>query len=308
MTEQAQAGQRNNIPLGIAVKLLASLCFVVIAGIIKYLATIPAGQILFARSVVPALGIVVYLALAGNLRQARTERIGAHAARAGMGALALFCWFVALRLLPLPDVQALLYLTPMVIVLMAWLILGERSGPYRIGALFVGVAGMVVIMFPKVTMEFSESTAMFGALLCLGHSIFMALAIIQVRQLTQTEFPITIVLYFSLFSTVFALATLPFGWVMPTWHEFWLLLAIGVVGGLGQLLFTLSYRFAPVSIVAPFEYVSLIYAIIISAIVFNESASASTLLGAGMIVAGGLVVFAREQQIARRRQADQPPT
>jgi drug/metabolite transporter (DMT)-like permease len=301
MTERAEAGQRSNIPLGIMVKLLASLCFVAVAGIIKYLATFPAGQILFMRSVVPAVGIIIYLCLAGKFYQARTGHIHSHAIRATMGALALFCWFIALRLLPLPDVQALLYLTPVVNVVMAWLILGERSGPYRIGALVVGIVGMAVIMASKVTMEFSESAAILGALLCFGHSIFMSLAIIQVRQLTRTELPITIVLYFSVFATIFSLATLPFGWVMPTWEEFWLLIAIGVVGGLGQMLFTLSYRFAPVSIVAPFEYVSLIYAIIIAAIVFNEHASASTLIGAAMIVTGGLVVFVREQRVARKR-------
>src|SRR5690606_29001680 len=96
-----------------------------------------------------------------------------------------------------------------------------------------------------------------------------ALAATQTRRLTRIEPTDTIVVYFSLFTALFMLGTLPFGWGMPTPLDWLLLVACGIFGGLGQVLLTLSYRYGDASLIAPFEYVSMLWAIVISIFLFD---------------------------------------
>ncbi|SFC28398.1 DMT family transporter [Tropicimonas isoalkanivorans] len=292
---------RQNRPLlGIACRLLGSALFVGMAALVKMAENMPVGMTVFVRSILPAVALFAFFAVQGKLASLYTRRPVAHAVRAGYGLVTLASWFLALRILPLPDVQSLLYLTPMVNTLLAWLILKEHVGRWRAGALAVGLVGMVVIMAPKVTMDFARAGALVGLGLCLINSLTYSINVIHIRQLSQTEATHVLVFYFSLFIALFALLSLPFGWVVPSWHEVGLLLAIGTLGGIGQMLITASYRFAPVGLLAPFEYSALLYAIVIGAVVFGEYADANTLAGAALIVAAGLTVFFRERRAARR--------
>lgn len=289
--------------LGILLRLAASISFMVMASLIKLVDELSAGMTLFARSLVPAVAILLWFALRGQTRALHTPQPVQHAIRALYGGVALFAWFAALRLLSLPDVQALLYLTPMTSVIMAWLILGEKADIWRIGALMTGLVGMAIIMAPRVSTGILDTGAMIGALLCLLNALAFSMSVITIRQLSRTENAVVIVFYYSLFITLFSLLTLPFGWQMPTpWHLL-ILLGIGVLGGLGQYLMTLSYGYAPVALLAPFEYLSLIWAIIIGAVFFSEYASTSTLVGAALIISGGLVVLYREHLVRRRTAA-----
>ncbi|MFV0411423.1 MAG: DMT family transporter [Paracoccus sp. (in: a-proteobacteria)] len=293
--------QQNSPLLGITCRLAGSALFVSMAALVKMTEALPNGMTVFARSILPAIAIFVFLALRGRLSSLRTQRPVAHAIRATYGLATLASWFLALGILPLPDVQSLLYLTPMVNTLLAWLVLKEHVGKWRAGALAVGLAGMVVIMAPKVTLDFTRAGALLGLGLCLINSFTYSINVIHIRQLSRTESTHVLVFYFSLFIALFALFSLPFGWVMPSGREVILLLAIGTLGGIGQMLITASYRYAAVGLLAPFEYSSLLYALVIGAVIFGEYADASTLAGAAMIAAAGLTVFIRERRATRRR-------
>ena len=116
-------------------------------------------------------------------------------------------------------------------------------------------------------------------------------------------------LYFSLICAVAGLCTLPFGWLMPTWPELAALIAIGIFGGLAHIFLTESYRLAEASLVAPFDYTSMLWALVLGYLVFSELPHALVFVGAGIIAAAGLFVIWRERQLGlqRARAAEGPP-
>lgn len=303
MTTGQRAGGR--LYLGIGMRMAAAFCFVAMAGLVKAADELPTGQILFARSIVIVPVLFAGLAFQGRLGTLRTRRPGGHLVRSFLGCSALGFWFVALGYLPLTDVTALLYLSPILNVILAMLILHETVGIWRAGAVVVGIVGVLIIMVPKLSGNY-EAAALIGIACCLCNTLCFSFSVVQIRQLSETESPISIVFYFSLFSSLIAIATLPFGWTWPNDRELIYLLGIGSLGGLGQLLLTTCYKYAPISTIAPFEYSTLIWATLIGIIFFSERPSTSTLAGAALIVTAGIVVAHREHWLERKRITEEP--
>jgi len=146
------------------------------------------------------------------------------------------------------------------------------------------------------------SGATLGAVSALVAAGFAATAMVLVRKLVETERSATIVLYFSLTSSVFGLATLPFGWVMPTTEQFALLIGAGIFGGIGQILLTESYRHADMSVVAPFEYASLILSVAIGYLIFHDVPTIEMLAGGAIVVGSGLFIIYREHKLGLERK------
>ena len=145
-----------------------------------------------------------------------------------------------------------------------------------------------------------------GAMAALLGAVFAALAQVFVRKLIHTEKTATIVFYFSLTASLLSLLTLPFGWVVPAPREAVLLVGAGLLGGVGQILLTESYRHAETGVIAPFEYVSMLLALVLGYTIFGEVPTRSMLIGAALIVAAGLFIIWRERRLgirARRRRA-----
>jgi drug/metabolite transporter (DMT)-like permease len=131
--------------------------------------------------------------------------------------------------------------------------------------------------------------------------VFSALAQVFVRKLVQTERTATIVFWFSLNAAALSLLTVPFGWVIPTWPQAGLLVLAGLLGGVGQILLTSSYREADASVVAPFEYASILFALGIGYAVFDEVPTWSMLGGATLVVAAGILIIWRERKLGLER-------
>ncbi|MCW8844089.1 MAG: DMT family transporter, partial [Rhodobacteraceae bacterium] len=117
-----------------------------------------------------------------------------------------------------------------------------------------------------------------------------------------------IVFYFSLTATGLSLLTLPFGWVMPTSTEAVLLVSAGLIGGIAQIFLTSAYRFAPASTVAPFDYASMLFAIIIGYVIFDEIPTQIMLAGVSLIIAAGIFIIWRERQLGLKRGSRQTLT
>jgi drug/metabolite transporter (DMT)-like permease len=147
-------------------------------------------------------------------------------------------------------------------------------------------------------------------MLVLGGAVFAALAQVFVRKLVNTEATSAIVFYFSLTATILSLVTLPFGWVWPTATEATLLVGAGLLGGIGQILLTSSYREADASLVAPFDYASMLFALGIGYFVFAEVPTWTMIGGAALIVMAGILIIWRERKLglerARQRKAMTP--
>ncbi len=301
------AGRRPTNPLrGIGLKVLSVSLFTLMAVCIKAAAPrVPAGEAVFFRSFFAIPVILCWLVLAHNWRHGLdTRNPMGHLWRGLVGTTAMGLGFTALGLLPLPEVTALGYAAPLLAVIFAAMFLGEEVRAFRLTAVALGLVGVVVVLSPRLTItnvEVASKLQTIGAMAALLGAVFAALAQVFVRKLVHSEQTAAIVFYFSLTASILSLATLPFGWVLPTGREAALLVGAGLLGGVGQILLTESYRHADVSVIAPFEYVSMILALMLGYIVFEEVPTATMLGGAAMIVAAGLFIIWREHKLGLER-------
>ena len=230
-----------------------------------------------------------------------------------MGTMAMGLGFAGLGYLPLPEVTAIGYAAPILTVVFAAMFLGEEVRLFRISAVAMGVVGVLIVVYPRLTVISDDAAGYleaFGAMVVLGGAVFAALAQVFVRRLVNTEPTAAIVFYFSLTATALSLVTVPFGWVWPTPGETALLIGAGLLGGVGQILLTSSYREADASLVAPFDYASMIFALGIGYFVFAEVPTLPMLAGAALIVAAGILIIWRERKLglerAKQRKAMTP--
>lgn len=252
----------------ISLKLLSVGLFVVMGALIKAASgDVPPGQAVFFRSIFAMPVILVWLAaqreLSGGLR---TRDPWGHLLRGLLGGMAMGCFFTGLAILPLPEITAITFATPLFITVLAAFLLGEKIRLFRIAAVCLGLVGLAIIIAPTlggIEAYRANPRAATGTLIVLGGSFLAALAQIQIRRLVAHERTATIVFWYTVTTTVLALLTLPFGWVWPTPLEATFLVSAGLVGGTAQIFLTSSYRFAGASVVAPFDYASMLWAMAI---------------------------------------------
>ena len=300
---------------GIGFKIASVCCFVVMATMLKATLTVPSGQMVFFRSFFALVPVLAYLAWRGNLKHAfQTRRPLGHFLRGLIGVSSMSLGFFALTRLPLPEATAIGYAAPLIIVILSAVLLRERVHAFRWTTVLIGLVGVMVVLWPRLTV-FSGETPMgdaesIGAIAALCAAILSAFAMLQVRALVQTERTEAIVTYFFISASLISLFTIPFGWVWPTTEQAALLVGAGFFGGLGQLLLTSCYRYADMSVIAPFEYVSLLLTIVIGFVIFEDIPTASMLVGASIIVAAGIAVILRERYLgldrAKAREANTP--
>ncbi|AWD22527.1 DMT family transporter [Fuscovulum blasticum] len=300
---------------GIALKLGSVLIFIVMSAMIKTTsAHVPGGQAVFFRSFFAIPVIVGWLLWRRELSSGlRTDNPLGHVWRGFAGTVAMGLGFASLGYLPLPEVTAIGYAAPLLTVIFAAMFLGEEVRAFRIGAVALGLLGVLIVLSPRLSVLHGAETGhaeAFGASLVLTSAVFAALAQVFVRKLVQTEKTPTIVFWFSVTATVLSLATLPFGWVWPTPGETAFLVASGLLGGVGQILLTSSYREADASLVAPFDYASMIFALLIGYFIFAEVPTLTMLGGATLVILAGILIIWRERRLglerARQRKAMTP--
>jgi drug/metabolite transporter (DMT)-like permease len=299
---------------GITLKLASVMVFIVMASLIKSTAAhVPAGQAVFFRSLFAIPVIFAWLAWRKELGTGlKTVQPLGHVWRGVVGTMAMGLGFAGLGYLPLPEVTAIGYAAPLLTVVFAAMFLGEEVRVFRISAVILGMIGVMIVLAPRLSL--TPGTAgvaeALGAMLVLGGAVFAALAQVFVRKLVNTEQTSAIVFWFSVTATCLSLVTLPFGWVWPTAGEAAILVSAGLLGGLGQILLTSSYREADASLVAPFDYASMLFALGIGYFVFDEVPTLPMLGGAALIVTAGILIIWRERMLglerARQRKAMTP--
>lgn len=309
---------QNRPGRAIALKLCAIFLFMVMAALIKAASgQVPPGQAVFFRSLfaIPIIGL--WLWQSGHLHDGlKVNNLFGHIWRGLFGTTAMGLTFAGLALLPLPEVTAIGYATPMFTVIFAALFLGERVRLFRLSAVALGLIGVMIVIAPRLSVDANFSaTATYGALMVLAASILRSLVQIHVRRLVQTDSTSAIVFYFSLTATCLSLLTLPLGWLIQTPALTWtapgievlgLIICAGLIGGVAQILVTSSFRFGSASMLAPFDYSSMIFASLIGWVVFSEVPTATILLGAGLVIAGGVLIIWRERQLGVDRSKSKP--
>lgn len=305
----------HNTLTGIMLKIVSVAVFVAMSSCIKAAGTVPAGQIVFFRSFFAIFPIVVFLAFQGKLGTAfSTKRPLNHIARGVVGVCAMGLGFFALIRLPLPEAITLNYAQPLLVVVFSSIFLGEAIRVYRWSAVAVGLVGVLVISWPELTLLGSGAALgdqeLLGVIAALVAAAISAVAMLLVRNLVQSEPTATIVLWFSVTASVLALLSLPFGWQALTPVQAGLLIAAGFCGGVAQILMTAAYRHAEASVVAPFEYTSMLLGIVVGYLAFGDVPTVHMLIGGLIVVAAGIFIIWRERQLglerARTRQATPP--
>lgn len=294
-----------NALYGIGLKIASTMSFAVMLALIKYTSEyMPIGELIFARCFFALPPLLLVTAWQSDWRDCiRTKNPWAHVRRSAVGTAAMFCWFVSISMLPLPEATAISFLNPLMIVAMAALFLKEVVKAYRWTAVGVSFIGVLIILSPRLSGSTGD-VGLLGAILCLSSTVFTGMAGILIRQMTKTENNSAIIFYFFVTSSFFSLISIYWGWVVPDLGTFGLMVLAGIFGGLGQIFITKSYSVAEASLVAPFDYVNVVWNVLIGIVIFGEYPSHAVVVGGGIVVVAGMFVIYRERQLGVSRKAE----
>jgi drug/metabolite transporter (DMT)-like permease len=282
---------------GIALRLVTALLLAVMFALVKLVATrgVNVAESLFYRQCGSALCATGLVALGPGFGSLRTRRVWAHVGRMALGVAAMALNFLAFILLPLAEATTIGFSVPIFSVVLAALVLGEPTGKWRWGAVAAGFAGVLLIVQPG-----RGDVPLAGASVALAAALLTASVTIVIRRLGATERAATTVFWFALSSLV-PLGLLMLRFAGPHDRVTWLLLAgLALAGGLAQLTLTGALRLAPVALVMPMDYTSLLWAVLLGSALFGELPSPWTWIGAPIIIASGLVIVWREHRLHRR--------
>ncbi len=295
----------RNVSLGIALKLGATLAFTLMYSAIRLAGTVPVGEAVFFRgafALVPLFALSLFTA--GPRAMLYTTRPLAHVRRAMSGVASMFVNFAALKMLPLAGLTGFGFVMPIFAVILASFLLHEQVGPYRSAAVVIGFAGVVLMVAPHGELFASLGAGhAAGAGLALVGAGLGAFSIVFIRQMSATERSEAIVFYFMLVTALIGAATMIW-WRAPLTSTMtaWLVLS-GLIGGIGQIAMTYSYRYAEPSLLAPFDYAAMIWAIALGYFVFGEVPERAALVGALIVTVAGLFIAWREHRLENREVA-----
>lgn len=294
---------------GILLKICAALNLVLMGACISALkGEIAIGEVVFFRSLIAMLPLCLWMAMQGRfLQQIATRHIGGHFIRSLSGTGGMIFSYMTLAYLPLADATAISYATPLFTVVLAALLLKEVVRIYRWTAVVVGLCGILVILSPHLAWSGAglSSSAMLGGLFGLTAAVFSAISMIQIRHLAETENAGAIVFYFTLLTMAVGLASILFGWDVPNRWQMLLLAGAGIFGGAAQIFVTLSLRHAEASLLAPFDYTTMIWALMIGYLFMDQIPALTTLGGAALVIASGLFTLWRERRLRRKLATEQ---
>jgi len=296
---------------GIVFKVLSVCMFMGMASLIKAAsADVPPGQAVFFRSFFALPIIIGWLAIRHEMRNGwKTKNPMGHFWRGLIGTSAMGLGFTGLGLLPLPEVTAIGYAAPLLVVVFAAMFLNEDVRAFRLSAVALGMVGVLIVLSPRLSVGSGmDSSETLGAIVVFMGAVLAALAQVFVRKLVATEGTAAIVFWFTITSSVLALFTLPWGWVVPSWTVALMLIMAGLLGGIGQILLTSSYRYADASLVAPFDYTSMILALLIGYFIFDEVPTTTMLIGAGIVILAGVLIIWRERKLGLQRAQQRKAT
>lgn len=284
---------RSGALVGIGLMLLGTFMFSVNDVMGKWLvATYSVGQVLLLRSVA-ALMILLPLMRRQNIPFRIPPQSGLHAVRILLSTLEVACFYWAVTYLPLADVMTYYLAGPIYVAAFAVFWLGEKIDTPRIVAIGVGFIGVLIALRP------SAATLSWPAMIALAGSMFYSLLMITTRKLRDTDDG-TLVLGQILGSLIFGIIAVPFGWVTPGWLDLAGLFLLGIVAMAAHACVNRSLKIAPASIVAPYQYTLIIWAIVLGYLAFGDIVEFWTLVGAAVICTAGLVLLLLEREAARR--------
>ncbi|WP_027583050.1 DMT family transporter [Bradyrhizobium sp. Ai1a-2] len=285
---------------GIGLMLLSIFMFSFGDAMGKFLvATYSVGQLLWLRA---CAALVVLLPMVWKQRAEffPIERPWLQLLRVTLSTLEVAAFFLATVYLPLADVITYYLAGPIFVTALSGLVLGEQIGWRRWSAILVGFCGVLIALRP------SAQTVSLPAMIALGGSLSFAVLMLITRSLRATP---DIVLTSSQFAGTFLLGAVlsPFGWVTPDAGSLVVFFVAGLISVAALLCVNRSLKLAPASVVVPYQYSMIVWAVIFGFVVFGDVPSWATIVGAAIIIAAGLYIFLREQKLGREEPVVSPP-
>jgi drug/metabolite transporter (DMT)-like permease len=281
--------RREHIPLGIVYMIGATVMFAASSAVSKWLvASYPIGEVLFTRTGIALITCALFIMPQAGLAAFRTRRLPHHLMRSLSQGCSQTCLLIAFSLMPLAGAIAINFSAPLFTVLISALLLKEKVGLARWVALLVGFCGVLIVANP------GAGVFQIGALFALANAVLYGSVTVGVRGMTATESAETLILYQLALLTAFFALLLPLGWISPTPADAGWILFNGVSNAVGQYWWTRALHLAPASAVAPFYYLSLVWASILGFAVWGDVPTVSLVIGSGVVVASGLFLLWRE--------------
>ena len=272
-------------------------------------ASVPIGQITAARFVVQCVLMAPFIWALGLSLRVPEGQLPTIIARALLLLVATFCFIAAIRVMPLADALAIVFVAPFIVMLVGKFYLNENVGPRRVGAALFGFVGVLFVIQP--------SFAAFGfvAVIPLGTAVAFAFYILLTRGLSRKIHPVTLQFHTGLIASIFCLPVLILamgsgsGLFDPVWPSniAWVwLIGVGFFATVSHMMMTYALSFAPSSTLAPLQYFELPMATLFGYLVFNDFPNMLSLFGIGIIIAAGLYMIHRERVGAKQSVADRP--
>lgn len=282
--------QSNNFK-AITAMLLAVFCVTIMSVQAKLIGIeYNAVQITFARAIVVLILLMPFIYTLGGLNFLKTKKPFLHFFRGLAGLIGNVMFFLAFQRLPVADVTVISQAVPIFSCILAIIFLGETIGWRRWTAITIGFLGVIIAINPSVNIAVAS-------LYALGGTLMWSTTIIFLRLLGSTEHPVKTVFYFMLVSVLITSIFQPFLWKEPSFEVILLIIGIGIAAFLTQLLMTYALQKAPASIVSPFNYTGIVWAIIFDYIIWNAHPMFATIFGGIIITISGIYIFKREAKI-----------
>lgn len=256
--------------------------------------TYPIGEILFFRSLFAFIPIFAMVSRTGGVGSLRINNWKGQVFRAACVLLTTFGFVTAIRVMPLADVIAIFFVSPIFGTALAPFLLGEKVGWRRWTAVLVGFAGVLFMIKP------GSNPLVWTAVIALAAAFTNSLRDIITRHLSTTETNNSIIFCSTAFVLLGGLATLPFGWRTPDLYGIGLLALTGVLQCFGQYFLVIAFRFGEVAVLAPFRYFNLVWAVIYGFLFFGDIPQRDMIIGGLVVVGSGLFIWWREMQVRRR--------
>ncbi|WP_448310639.1 DMT family transporter [Pantoea sp. PGP6] len=292
-----------NASAGIVMKIMAALSSTLMLACVKSLdGAIPVGEVIFFRSVLALVPLMIWLRIQGSILDGiRTRNVRGHFLRGLAGTGGLYFSYLSLLYISLTDATAINYAAPLFTVLLAALLLHEKVRHHRWVAVVAGFSGIIVMFSGHLSLKASFSlAASAGILLALMAAFCTACALVQIRFLNGKEKPGAIAFWFAVTTALTSLITLIGGWKIPHGSQLLLLVGCGLLGGITQILMTLSLRYAEASLLAPFDYTTLLWSVAVGYLFLGNLPETTTVFGAILVVLGGLYSLLYERYRFRR--------
>ena len=262
----------------------------------------PLGEVLLLRYVFAFSIFWVVLLSTASILVLATRRPGDHAIRSVSGVLSLTMLYFAITRIPIADATAIAYAAPIFITVLSIFLLGEVIGVRRWIAVVLGFVGVLLIARPQGGIWGGSWDI--GLLAAIGSAFTGALVAIWLRKLSHSEHSLAIGIYYNGLGALVCLGwVLWSGWVTPRVEDAWLLAAFALGCGMQQWLLTVSFRYAEASLLAPYEYLAMVFAAIVGFVFWGEIPVLTTWIGAAIIAASGLFIFQRRKQLKNRDTA-----